>query len=324
MSDDFENLRSEINENSDVISGDDLDVSEKPVEVNVVEGDTRPVEPMGYEPNHKFKVYDEEHEFEDFLKPIIKDKDTEAKVRALYEKAYGLDVVKPKYQRLKDEKVDLTEKYENLSTGINRLRDTLDQGNYPEFFKAMNIPDEKIYEYVMDKLKYQDMPPEQRQAYDSQIELKQKASKLEEENKRLNDTQMKNLVSQTDSQINGILGRDDLKGIVSEYDKRVGKEGAFKDAIWSIGETHYVTKQENLTPEAAINKMLLNLGHISHTAYSATAVPQITVTVPGTPTQLAVKQNATIPSIPGTTGAPVTKQIRDLDALRKHINNLGG
>src|SRR5688500_3044500 len=60
-----------------------------------------PKEVPQYTPNYKFKVMDEEKEFDDFLKGAIKTKEDEEKLRDIVTKAYGLDAHKKTHETLK-------------------------------------------------------------------------------------------------------------------------------------------------------------------------------------------------------------------------------
>jgi hypothetical protein len=78
-----------------------------------VEGGGDSIPPV-YTPNTKFKVMDKEHEFDAWLAPHIKDAETEKKAKELYEKAYGLDYVKPKYEASQKELEQYKTTYNSL------------------------------------------------------------------------------------------------------------------------------------------------------------------------------------------------------------------
>ena len=62
------------------------------------------VEKPAYTPNYKLKVYDEEKELEDkFLKDLIKDPESEKKVKEIAQKYLGFDTVKSRHEKVKSE-----------------------------------------------------------------------------------------------------------------------------------------------------------------------------------------------------------------------------
>ena len=94
-----------------------------------------------YTPNYKFKVLDTEKEFDEFIRPIIKDKDSEEKLRDLYTKAHGLDTVKNKYEETKEQ---LNEREEVL----NRLFSLKEAPTYDDLFNSMGLDKKKVLEYA--------------------------------------------------------------------------------------------------------------------------------------------------------------------------------
>src|SRR5574343_1562020 len=47
-----------------------------------------------YQPTYKFKVKDQELEFDDLFKPLVTSKEAEAKIREFHEKYHGIEEVK--------------------------------------------------------------------------------------------------------------------------------------------------------------------------------------------------------------------------------------
>lgn len=289
--------------------------NDEPVKVEVVAGDDRPVEPEGYMPNYKFKVHDEEHEFDEVLRPVIKDTESEKKIRELYEKAYGLDVVKPKYQKIKEEKSQIEENYYDLVGRVSKLQNYAEQGDLESFFRGLNIDDDKVYKYALEKLKYQDMTPEERKAFDEQTEIRRTNMTLQEKNQMLEQQQRKIKHDQTQNEVASLIQSQDYKPLAEAYDARLGS-GAFKEEVWRTGYNHWIQTGEDLQPAKAISIVAdrvkkLGITQAANQAANAAQGP-------------SAHNIPTIPNVGSGAGSPARKTFKTFDELRKYADSLGG
>lgn len=278
--------------------------------------------PAAYTPNLKFKVLDKEHEFDPFLKDAIKDADSEKKMREIYEKAFGLDVVKPKFQSLRQEHEALAEQHNGLVGNITELREFYSKGDFDSFFGKLKIPFDKVLQYVAEKIQYQDLPPEQRQALDArrQAELRER-----EVSKTLQEREQQIVEQQTQAKsymLDLTLERADVKSFAEQFSGKTGK--SFRDAVIEYGEAAYFTRKDahgnpvDLTPEQAITELMGHYGKLMSAQAAATSAPGAAATAPAQKTPV-------IPNVSGRqtspTGTVKPKSIEDLKKLREQMSS---
>lgn len=113
----------------DLSSKDVLDDSLKAGEASVKAGESVP-----YEPDLKYKVYDQEKEFPEQIKAVVKTKEQENFFRELLSKADGLDGLKPRHQEIVEDRDQLRASFETQKNNINRALQLRDK--QPDLFAA--------------------------------------------------------------------------------------------------------------------------------------------------------------------------------------------
>lgn len=258
-----------------------------------------------YAPNYKFKVMDKEHEFDEFVRGAIKDADSEKKIREIYEKAYGLDFIKPRFHETREQAKTYKTQLDNFQGSLKELRELNSRGDYDSFFKRLAIPEEKILQWVINKAQYNNLPPEQRKVLDEKTAAEQKAYALE---KQQADSQQKyqELVTQAKGQaLHFALERPETKSLQQSFDARAGRSGAFFEAIVAEGELAWNRSNGtvDLTPEQAIQAVLSKWGNPSQPAQAPLIPAQGNQPMP----QAAPKKTASLPNIAGRQSASISK-----------------
>lgn len=289
-------------------------VSEVPAQETPVTSDAPAAEPAApaYTPNFKFKVADfepgksqKEMEFDEFLRPAIKDADTEKKVRELYEKAHGIDAIKQDRGKIQDELKQVRSQHTELSKSVQELVQLRDS-DFDAFIQAAGIKPEKVLEWVQNKLQYQGMTPEQRAEYDYNRQLRQKAL-TQEKNFSQQQTEYQQQISNLwEMQIDNAINHSDTKSVAESYNTREGNPEAFKDLVYMVGK-HGSANGKDMPIEQAIKRAVSIVGTQGH-AVSAQGQA-------GTPP--AVKPQ-TIPNVgTGKGSSPVSKSIKSFEDLEQ-------
>ena len=269
--------------------------------------------PVPFVPNTKFKVHGKELEFDDFVHDIVTNEERQNKLRELYEKAHGLDHIKPKYQEAQEKFRELQGNYDKLDQGINALDAMVKRGSYDEFFKSLGIPKENVYQWVVDQVKYQQAPPEQRQQIDAQRTSEQQAW--------INQTRLEQLEQQTYNQktdflqreMDLVLGQNEVKTFAERYDQKAG-ENAFFNLVKEVGVANYEKSGTELTAKQAIDKAIAVLKPVMG---EQEVLPQQTPAPVGqqAPPQLRQKPKV-IPNVQGGATSPVAaKKVRSVEDL---------
>lgn len=267
-----------------------------------------------YNPNFKFKVKDKELEFDEWVKPVIKDKDLEAKVREMYEKAHGLDEVKASRETFKTQAEEWKTKYASVENSIQTLGQYVKKGDFESFFNALNIPNEKILRYAIEKLKEAELPPEQRQALEFQRarerELEQAQLQIQER-----DQMMADLVrQQTEFEMKQALAQPEVAQVVSQFDARAGKPGAFMTEVIRRGQ-YYESVHKISPPASQLVSEIIQLIGIQPQVPQA---PQAQIQQEQ-PSQATQQQKPVIPAFSNASGSksPARRVPKSIDDIRK-------
>jgi hypothetical protein len=287
------------------------------------------LEAAQYTPNFKFKYTDSskdetfEREFDDFVRGAIKDKDSEAKVRELYEKAYGLDYVKPKLNQTREQFRTLQTEHTELNQGLNELSQMLQRGDLENFFGALKIPQDKVFQYVLDKLNYAQLPPEQKRAYDEQNAMQSRAVMQERMMSQMQEQIQTQATQARTFELETAVSSPQVKTIADTYDARVGQPGAFKAEIIRRGQLAYYTTGEDIPVAQALNDTVT---YVSRLLGMPGQADQSTTGAQGF--QAAQSQSARPPVIPnlgsGRNVSTVAKQVRTLSDIESVYNEKFG
>lgn len=280
-------------------------------------------EPPAYAPNFKFKyrAVDKENaegEVDPLFRSLVKDADTEKKIRELHEKAYGIDFVKHDRDQIRQELEPLRDYRTKTSAALQRLGAMIQQGDMESFITAMKIPPQLVLQYALDKIKYAEMTPEQRAAYDSQRQQRVQASQLELENQNLQNTVFQIAGQQRGMEVEFYLQRPEISEAATAYDGRIGKQGAFKELVFQRGAYHYYVNKVDKPVNEVVSEVLQMLGHQTQSAGGQPVIQPTGGTT--TPASVGSKGKPVIPNIQGKGTSPAKVIAKSTDELRKLAN----
>lgn len=287
------------------------------------------VVPPTYAPNFKFKygafdpdkkdLIQKEAEIDELFRPLIKDADTEKKVRELYEKAYGLDYVKGNANKLKTERDEYKQKFTSVDKNLKTLGTYLQKKDYDSFFGALKITDEQIFEYTQRKLNEMQLSPEQKAQLEAQRQEKSRLYTLEEQNQELEQRYQQVAVQTRQIELQTVLNRPDVYNIASTYDQKVGKPGAFMNECIERGATAFYTTGRDLPAEEVVSQVLSKFGVFIDSNTQQVMNGQ---GAQGTQAPMHAQQPPpVIPHISGKATSPVKAKPKSIDELRKIANS---
>jgi len=294
------------------------DLREKAAEVSDEQPSEAPIEPSteeqtkAYEPDLTYKVSGEDKEFDPWVKDLIKDKETEDHFRKLYADAAGLSVVKEKYEAQANEFKTTQEELQNWHQTRDVLAEQVRRGDFRAFFKELNIPQERVYEWVLQEAKLKELPEEERRVYNERMELARERDELARQNQGLSSEMQQNMVRQREFEIDQALQKPEVSQFMQSYDAKVGRVGAFRDRVWQHGLGVYYATGKDMEP----NEVIQDLLQISQVGQPQAAPPQEA----GQPVEnrvVAIKPKPVIPNIGDAGTSPVRKSPKSLDDLRK-------
>lgn len=282
-------------------------------------GQTQQTETPSWSPNYRFKVMEKEHEIAEWLRPVIKDAETEKLARELHEKAMGLDVVKPRFQEMRDQFKTTKAQLDQYTAGVNELRQLYARGDFESFFKKLQIPEEKVLQWVVEKARYNQLPPEQRQVLDQKRAAEERAYSLEREQALLKQQAEESSQKALQLSLHVALEKPDVKAFATEFNARAANPQAFWNAVVQQGELAWYQSQgkQVLPPEEAIKRVMDQYqGLVKPT--EAPVIPVQGIPAPATPAAAPVKKTPTLPNVAGRSATAVSKaKPKTIDDLKK-------
>jgi len=296
---------------ADVEASTDTDVAgEATVAAEVIEA---------YQPDYTYKVYGEQKELPEFLRPLVKDKEVESYFRTYHQKAEAFDVLKEKHEKAQSEYANQQESFQKelapVFESIQQMKRAADISDYDSFFKAAGVKSEDVFKWAVEKARYQDLTPEQRQMHDHRIATLRENSQLRYENEQTTAQMQDVLVSQRERELSLTLEDPTVNQIMQEFDSKRGRAGAFREEIVAYANGQWYAKRQDITPRQAVEGVLglmgrnLDQGVMPHsTTQTNSANPAV---VPPRTTK------PTLPTMRSGHASPVKRAARSLDELRK-------
>lgn len=278
-----------------------------------------------FSPNTKFKasVYNKEskqldqkeYDIDPKFHALMKTPEDEKLVRELHEKAFGIDSVKERLNETKGQaqkfETDLNE-YKTTVSGLQKIYKTaVETGNYHKldgFFQKLNIPQEVVMQYALEKVRLSEMPEAQRNAIMGQLQAETRAETVAEQQDRLNRQMNDAAVQMKTMQFEAHLSRPEISTLAQQFDTKVGRAGAFRHEVAKVGELAWYQSggKIDLTPEQAAQQVIQNYGLMAQ-AQPAAAKPIV-------PLQRTTK---TIPNVAGRSSSPLGTKPKSIEDLQK-------
>lgn len=283
-----------------------------------------PVVPA-YAPNFKYRSAMQEKELDEFWRPLIKDADSEKKVKELFTRADAFDYMKDKLTEKSTSYDSLYTDFESQAKVVDRVMNAKQQGDLDSVFRNIGIADHEVIQWAAKKVDYlqmmQQLPPAQREA----IERQQKATM---QNQEYNDqlSQMQNQLQSQASQartfeLSMALGRPEVAPQVQFWDNKMGQSGAFYNLVVEEGQKAAHFEKAELSVEQAIARVLSKFGKFID--LQGAGSPQMN---PQAQTANVPPNQAAKPVIPVVSGAssksPIKKQITSIDDIKKRAAEL--
>lgn len=266
-----------------------------------------------YNPNFKFKVLDKELEFDDWAKSVVKDADTEKKVREVFEKAYGLDAVKSDRQTLKTNLAETTntvKQYEKYHADLNEF---LSNKDYDSFFDSVKIPEDDIIKYALELVKRKE-DPNLRAQWQSERQQRQQANNFQSERAQFDSERSSFEVQRKSFELDTALLAPEAQAIAQAYDNGVGKPGAFKNYIIQLAASHSITSGQDIPAKEAVEMALAQVRAIN---------PSLGGNAPTTPARVVTTAaKPVIPTVRGSGGSPVATKFKSFKDLTKRASEL--
>lgn len=285
-----------------------------------VEATTEPATPMEFTPDYKYKVRDEEHEFDEWARPLIKDEATQKHMQDLYTKGHGLALAKTERDQYK-------EKFGNVEQSLNILNGYVqDYYKNPQnggdaarnFIESLGLPKQMFLQYAVNELKYQGMTPEQRTEVDTSRQQEQYVNQLQTSNQRLMEQNEQIALNQRKLELNSALMETNVSAIAQDYDTRAGRQGAFQELVIDRGIYHSKVNNQDIPAGQAIDEVvnMLAIGNPQGTA-PITQTGQVGTPPPVQTQHNVQQQKPVLPNISGhSTVSPAKRTVSSIQDIK--------
>lgn len=261
-----------------------------------------------YTPDFKFKAYEKEYEVDELFRPLFKDKDTEAKIKALHSKAYAMESMKEKLEGTRKEtdtyKAEIAPKIQAYES-FNKI---LANKDWDTFFNKLKVPDEEIFAYVEKKLALMNASPDQKAEYERMQSLRQQAYVQEEQIRQYETAYQQQAVQARTMQLDTLMARPDVQKYATAWDEKMGSIGSFRQLVIDEAAAAFYATGQDWPAEQAINHVIQKFGKV------VTAQQMAQAAAAGQP---QATQPPVIPHVAGRGTSPVKKVPKSLDDLRK-------
>jgi len=308
-----ETLSDEV-EDTEEVTDEDVPVELADEEDEDSETDEEEAEP-DYTPNYTYKANNEEHEFDEWAQLAIDSPETEKAVRELYERSQGLDAVKTRLEETRTKYTEVDGKYTNVTQNLERIDGYLKDGKLGRFFSEIRVPTEAVMKWALEQAKLQQLPPEQRQVYETQDQQAMRMEQLERENQQYQQNTQTQQELQVSNEIDTILTSAEVAPIVEAFNSQAGDPNAFRNEVLNRGKLHhYETNGGSLTVRQAVDQVARLSGGYAPQAYAQQA--QVAQAAPVRQTAPSARAPV-IPNVGGKSSSPTREAPRSIADLKR-------
>lgn len=260
-------------------------------------------------PNFKYKVRKEEREIPEWARSVVTSADAEKQMRELFEKADGLDEIKQHREVLVQENQAMRKDWAPIVQQVQGLQQVLQKKDYHSFFGALNIPEEDILRYALNRVQLREKP-ELLAVHDQMQLMQQQNLQLQQQLQGLTTESQEAQVGRANLELETGLARPEVAAAVQAFDARVGKPGAFRGEVILRGKAYHAAGQ-SISVEQAVAETLQRFGWTP----PAAAVEQTSGGAGAAAT--AGGKLPVLPNIKGKGTSPAKTVPRSTDDLRK-------
>ena len=292
-------------------------------------------EPPAFTPDYKFKVRDQEMEMDEWVKPLVKDEETFKKMQDLYTRGHGLEIAKQERDQYKQQFTDLEASVNHVASISQKYYQDPTNPQHAanvarEFITALGLPPQMFLQYAIDEVKYRNLPADQKAQIDMQRQAEIERAQLQMQNQQLQEQQRSTESQHYEQMLDYKLADPNIGSVISEYETRVGKPGAFRELVIQRGIFHSQMNNQIITPDQAVNEVVQMLGITpggTQTQTGGHAGTQQNLSqqqnVQPAPQQTAQSQKPVLPNISGQgTASPVKRTYNSLEQIRKRREEL--
>lgn len=264
-----------------------------------------------WSPDYKFKVMDEEKEVDEWIRPAITNAEVQAKVKELYEKAYGLDHVKAKREQLEKEYNEYKGFANPVLDNLKQVGSFLKNKDFSSFFNTFKLTDKDILEYAVKRLEYLEADPAKRQLIESEEQERTRLAQTSLENEQLREWKTQQEQGVFLNEFQTTLSKPEITTVSQQFNARAGSQDAFRNAVIMHGQT--LSRQAGRT--LPVGEVVQNFIQTFGLASAASQPPAQQQAATGS--SVSSERKESLPKIKSTGSSPVQSKVKSISDLKK-------
>lgn len=273
-------------------------------------GQTPPaVVPPAYVPNFKYKAALQEKELDKFWHPLIKDPESEKKVKELFTKVDAFDFMKQKREYAESQFDSLLADYNTQASTVEKFNKSVQSGDLTSAFRLANISKEQVFKWTQQQLQIMEMPPDQRQQLEQYEQSRLQKFEMEEKYNQLQQQFESTQVQARAIQLDVALARPEVARFAEAWDQN-GGPGSFRQFVIEEAKKVYYDTKQDLSSEQAVAMVMQRFGKFLSVGETTAPAPQA---LPQTNRQ----NPPVIPNVTGKAASPIKKVPKSIDDLKK-------
>jgi transposase-like protein len=278
----------------------------------VLDAEGNPVAPApaAFEPNFKYKAALEEKELDPFFHSLIKDADSEKKVKDVFTRADAFDFMKSKKEERDEQYESLSNDYLHVTDTVKNVEDALQRKDLTSVFRQLGVETNAVFQWAQQQIARMEMDPAQRQQLEQQEQVQLQNQNLEQQVSQLQTQYQQQATQARVVQLDVELSRPEIAQFAQKWDSH-GGEGAFKQLVIEEAKKVFYDTKQDLSARQAVEYAMSRFGKLLNAGE--------TVTQPLTAGASMQAQQAkpVIPNVTGKATSPIKKVPKSLDDLKK-------
>lgn len=254
--DELETQTNEVENTSEDVSTN----LEESTQVGQSEASVEQPEVPAYQPTYKFKVKDQELEFDDMFKPLVTSKEAEAKIREFHEKYHGIEEVKKHRDEIRQNWESYRQNYEPVLNQLKTASQLYQRGDMDAVLETLGMDRNAVLEWSRRQQAIESLSPQARAEYDRQRQAEREGYSFQQEaqtyREQLNQLRREAKISE----INQALSSPEAIGLQQSFDQRLG-QGAFRKEMIRRGQLHQAQTGEDKHAGEILKEMIDLFGY---------------------------------------------------------------
>lgn len=249
-----------------------------------------------YMPNFSYTHHDKEHEFPEWVRSAVQNKEQEDQLREWATATAGLPELKEKLNSRSSKSKELEEQLVNLTGGLSDIKELRDAGDLRGVFGRLGIKEEDFMKFAVELAKEDELPEEQKTFVKQKREFEAQQKDWEQ---RQMQEQQRQFTNQVEDDYNRLMGTI-TTGKYGELNKAMAKNKInMAEEICLVGRHHEVASGTVPAIEDCVHRVYEKYSHLLNNK------PETVV------------QQATLPSLKGNNSTAVKPKVKSIEDIEK-------